>query len=294
MTSAFSPLSLDETVFPLRERVRSAGLPDPEALFLMATGTGFLPSRAREVEELELGELCGELGPWSGAVLRAGRLGSLSAWFLDDAVGEPSLDEPAPPWMAALPVWLAAASGAALCVHTSAGSALPADELGRVPLAPRSFALVSDHVNFSGSSPLVGLGESRLGPLFPDLSQLHHAGLRAAAEARARTLGLVAREAVAACTLGPALETPAERRMLARLGADVAVPGLATPLVAAGHAGLALLAIVAVTDAPEQGVELRSVLEAASQMAPSLEDLLLALAPDLAATAARLAAEAGP
>jgi len=293
MNSAFAPLSLDETVFPLRERVRAAGLPDPEALFLMATGTGFLPSRARDLEELELGELAGELGPWSGAVLRAGRLGALSAWFLDDCAGEEASDEPRPAWMAALPVWLAAASGAAVCVHTSAGSALPSDELGRVPLAPRSFALIGDHVNFSGTSPLVGLGESRLGPLFPDLSHLHHAGLRAAAEARARALGLVAREAVAACTLGPALETPAERRMLARLGADVAVPGLAAPLVAAGHAGLALLAIVAVTDAPAQGVELRSVLEAASQLAPSLEDLLVALAPDLAETAARLAAEAG-
>jgi len=294
MNSTFLPPSLDETVFPLRERVRAAGIADPEALFLMATGTGFLPARAREVEELELGELAGELGPWSGSVLRAGRLGELSVWFLDDLSGEESPDEPVPAWMRGLPVWLAAAAGAALCVHTSAGSALPADELGRVSLAPRSFALVSDHINFSGTSPLVGLGESRLGPLFPDLSHLHHAGLRAAAEARARALGLTAREAVAACTLGPALETPAERRMLARLGADVAVPGLATPLVAAGHAGLALLAIVAVTDAPSEGVELRAVLESAHVLAPSLEDLLFALAPDLAATAARLAAEAGP
>ena len=292
MNSASSPLSLDETVFPLRERVRSAGIPDPEALFLLATGVGFLPSRARELEELELGELCGECGPWSAGVLRAGRLGELSVWFLDDLSGEPLADEPLPPWMRAMPVWLAAAAGAALCVHTSAGSALPSGELGRVPLAPRSLALVSDHVNFSGATPLLGLGESRLGPLFPDLAQLYHAGLRSAAEQRARALGIPSREAVAACTLGPALETPAERRMLARLGADLAVPNLATPVIAAGHAGLALLSIVAVTDAPEGGVELAQVMSAASALQPALEDLLVALAPDLAATARALAAEA--
>jgi len=81
--------------------------------------------------------------------------------------------------------------------------------------------------------------------------------------------------------------------MLARLGADVAVPNLAMPAIAAGHAGLALLSIVAVTDAPEGGVELAAVMSAASVLQPALEDLLVALAPDLAATAQALAAEVG-
>jgi purine nucleoside phosphorylase len=225
-------------------------------------------------------------------VLRADALGELPVWLLEDVSGEPILDEPVSPWMRGLPVWLAAAAGAALCVHVSAGSALPGEAAGRVPLAPRSLAVLSDHVNFSGSTPLLGLGESKLGPLFPDLSGLHHAGLRAAALARARALGIGAAEAVGACTLGPALETPAERHMLARLGADVAVPGLATPLLAAGHAGLALLAIVAVADAGGAGADVRGVVEAAGVLQPALEDLLLALVPDLAATAGALAAEA--
>jgi len=288
MSSPTSTLGLDETVFPLRARLRTAGVPDPRALFLMGTGAGFLPSRLGAAVEVELGELCGECEPWNGAVLRAGMLGALPVWFLEDLSGEPLADEPASPWMRAMPVWLAAAAGAELCVLTAAGSALP----GVARRAPYLAAL-RDHVNFSGSTPLLGLGESKLGPLFPDLTHLHHAGLRGALLERAEALGIAADEAVAACTLGPALETPAERRMLARLGADVSVPGLATPVVAAGHAGLALLAIVAVTDAPEGGVELASVLAAASALQPALEDLLLALAPDLAATARALAAEAG-
>ncbi len=292
MSSPTSSLGLDETVFPLRERLRLAGVPDPNVLFLMATGVGFLPARLGEGHEVELGELCGECEPWNGQVLRAGRLGGFEAWFLDDVSGEPLSDEPASPWMRALPVWLAAAAGAQIVVHTSAGSALPAQPGGRPTLTTPALVALCDHVNFSGSTPLLGLGESKLGPLFPDLSRLHHAGLRAAALGRAAGLGIPMAEAIAACTLGPALETPAERTMLSRLGADVSVPNLATPLLAAGHAGLAVLALVAVTDASPGAADLRSVVAAAGALQPALEDLLLALVPDLEATAAALCAEA--
>lgn len=294
MNSPTSALGLDETVFPLRERLRVAGVPDPEVLFLMATGTGFLPARLSNAREVELGELCGECEPWNGQILRAGGLGGLAAWFLDDVSGEPlassgAADEPVSPWMRALPVWLAAAAGAQVLVHTSAGSALSAAD--RPALAVPGLAVLRDHLNFSASTPLLGLGESKLGPLFPDLSRLYHEGLRAAAHVRAATLGIPMAEAIAACTLGPALETPAERRMLAQLGADVSVPNLATPLVAAGHAGLAVLALVAVTDACEGAADLKSVLAAATVLQPALEDLLLALVPELEATAAALGAE---
>ena len=286
-------LGLDETVFPLRERLRTAGVPDPDVLFLLATGVGFLPGRLADALAVELGELCGECLPWDAQILHAGKLGPVRAWMLEDVSGAPLEDEPTSPWMRAMPVWLAAAAGASVCVHTSAGSALAGEGERASPSDRRvpGLAVLSDHVNFSGTTPLLGLGESRLGPLFPDLSRLHHVGLRAAALERAEALGIPAWEAVAACTLGPALETRAERTMLARLGADVAVPDLATPLLAAGHAGLAVLALVAVTDARADGADVKSVVAAAGVLQPALEDVLLALAPALAETAARLAAE---
>jgi hypothetical protein len=79
--------------------------------------------------------------------------------------------------------------------------------------------------------------------------------------------------------------------MLARLGADVSVPNLATPLLAAGHAGLAVLALVAVTDAGAGPADVGGVLSAAGVLQPALEDLLLALGPALEHTAAALASE---
>jgi hypothetical protein len=80
--------------------------------------------------------------------------------------------------------------------------------------------------------------------------------------------------------------------MLARLGADVAVPNLAAPLLAAGHAGLAVLALVAVTDGGAGPTDVKRVVEAAGALQPALEDLVLALVPELETTADALAAEA--
>jgi purine-nucleoside phosphorylase len=164
-------------------------------------------------------------------------------------------------------------------VHSSAGASLTNE------LEPGSLALLSDHLNLSGRTPLLGLASSGLGPLFPDVSGLHHAELRARALAICRDLGLPAREAVAACTCGPSLETPAERRFFARAGADVAVQGLEGPLLAAAHAGLATLAIVCVTDGGEGAVDLASIVAAAERMAPGLDDLLFRVAPEIARAA---------
>jgi purine-nucleoside phosphorylase len=284
------PSGLDEAAFTACERLRAAGIPAPRALFLMATGVGFLPSRLSEGQSLELGEVAPEETPWSGVTLHAGRLGSLPVWCLEDVSGEPVAGEAGGAgWRRVFPVWLAAAAGCELCLHTSAGSTLSRPD-GRPFVAPGNIALVRDHINLSGSSPLVGLGESKLGPLFPDLSRLHDAGLRRAARIRCQELGIPAAEAIVACTLGPALETPAERAALAHLGAELAVQSLAAPLLAAAHAGLRLLALVAVTDRTSGAAELLRILEAARALQPALEDLLLALGPDLSAAVAELAA----
>lgn len=284
-------VALDDAVLSARAQLRERGIPAPLALGLFGTGIGLLGERLADAVELELGELEGVPEPWSALVLSAGRLGGTPIWLIDDLSGEPLQPEPAAGWVRAFPVWLGAASGASILLHTSAGSALQRRGAASPAVAAGAFGLVRDHLNLSGSTPLVGLAESRLGPLFPDLGALHHVGLRRAALARAEELGLLAAEVVAACTLGPALETPAERAMLAELGAEVAVQSLATPLLAAAHAGLAVLALVAVTDAAHEPAEVSRLVEAAARFQPELEDLVVALAPDVAHAARARAAE---
>jgi len=100
------------------------------------------------------------------------------------------------------------------------------------------------------------------------------------------------REAVVVASPGPALETPAERHFFARAGGQVAVQGLEGPLLAAAHAGLAVLAIVCVTDRGEGEVDLGQIVAAAERLAPGLEDLLLRLSPEIARVAVELEVEA--
>lgn len=281
---------LDEAVSTARRSLGRRGAPSPDVLMLLGTGTGPLPSGLRPTWRAPLESVAGVPHAWKRRGLFGAEAGGAVFWILEDAPGDDAegnaRDANEAPWERAFPCWLAAAAGASLFVHTSAGSALP-HEAGP-SLEPGTLALVRDHMNLSGRTPLLGLGGSRLGPLFPDQTTVHHPGLRRIAARRAAEAGIPCAEAVVACTSGPALETPAERRFYARAGADVAVQGLADPLVAFAHAGLAGLALVAVI-ASEGTSAIPQQLRAAERLAPALEELFSALAGDLAQVARELA-----
>jgi purine-nucleoside phosphorylase len=285
-----APCGLDAAVEIARAAVEREGIPSTRALFLLGTGGGLLPLRLKHGARASWSKLAGIPDAWRGATLHAGELAGSPVWILEDAPGPPELgglpDPAEPPWVRGFPCWLAAAAGASILVHTNAGASL-AEEI-----EPGTLTLVSDHLNLSGRTPLLGLAATALGPLFPDTSRLHHAELRARALEISRGIGLPVREVVAACALGPALETAAERRFFARAGAQVAVQGLEGPLLAAAHAGLATLAVVCVTDRGDEGPDLASIVANAERMAPGLEELLARLAPDIASAAAGLEVEA--
>ena len=266
----------------------------PEVLVFCSTGVGMLPARLEGAERLPFGRIAGAPAPWKDVLLYAGMLGPLAVWLADDAPAAAASQHGKPRVHAAPRSALAPCSGgpgARVVIDVSAGVALPAP--ARRALVPGSIAVASDHLNLSGTTPLVGLGASKLGPLFPDTSQLHHAALREAALRHAKELGIAARAAVVACTVGPALETPAERAFWAKAGAAVAVQGLADPLLASAHAGLACLALVAVTDAGDEPGDLGQLVAAADRLAPALEDLIVALVPDLRRAADELGVEEG-
>lgn len=84
---------------------------------------------------------------------------------------------------------------------------------------PGDLMLIADHINLMGKNPLIGPvvpGDER----FPDMSDPYDAGLRSVVRASALDEGIPLREGVYAGLLGPSYETPAEIRMLERLGAD--------------------------------------------------------------------------
>lgn len=76
--------------------------------------------------------------------------------------------------------------------------------------------VITDHLNLTGASPLVGPGDAAFGPRFPDQSRLYSERLRAQLLQCDESL----QQGVYAGLLGPSYETPAEVRMLRTLGAD--------------------------------------------------------------------------
>lgn len=90
--------------------------------------------------------------------------------------------------------------------------------------APGTWMQLSDHLNLTGTTPLLGGGN------FVDLSCVYDARLRAAFAALAAETGVTLHQGVYAGLLGPQYETPAEIRMLRTLGADAV--GMSTVLEA--------------------------------------------------------------
>lgn len=247
------------------------GLSVPDVLVSPATGAARLATRLQSVDSIPLSEMPGVPLPWFGATLHVGVLGETSVWLVEDAAVSAEAEAD---WMRAFPVWWAAAAGAKLFVHASAGTDLRGDVHGTGE-GSYTIGRLTDHINLSGASPLTGIGASRLGPLFPDQTRLHDVELASVADACAAQQECNLEAIVAACTLGPALSTPAELRWYAAAGAEVAVQRLADPMIAAAHAGLGTLALCALTDRAGENASVGTLVARAADAAPALDELVL-------------------
>jgi purine-nucleoside phosphorylase len=147
---------------------------------------------------------------------------------------------------------------------------------------PGEIVAISDHINLSGASPLTGPNDERLGPRFVDMTDAYDPALRAIANvAAAAAIGRQLREAIYAGMAGPAYETPAEVRLLRTLGAGLVGMSTVHEVIAARHAGLAVLGLSLVAN-PAAGVTpgpLRheDVTRAATAGADALGKLIVAI-----------------
>ena len=124
--------------------------------------------------------------------------------------------------------------------------------------------LMSDHINLTGHNPLCGANDARLGPRFPDMSAAYDPKLREMFRACASETGLTLREGVYAGVLGPSYETPAEVRMLGRLGADAVGMSTVNEVIAAAHIGLRVAGISCISN-PAAGLSMGPITHAEVQ-----------------------------
>jgi purine-nucleoside phosphorylase len=105
--------------------------------------------------------------------------------------------------------------------------------------------VLTDHINFSQCSPLIGeTGSER----FVSMVNAYDAELRNQALSAANTLGVKLQQGVYASCIGPQFETPAEIRMFAQLGADAVGMSTVLETIIARHAGMRVLAFSLLTN----------------------------------------------
>jgi purine-nucleoside phosphorylase len=86
---------------------------------------------------------------------------------------------------------------------------------------PSELVLIKDHLNLTGSNPLIGKNLPEWGPRFPDMTEVYDSHWRRMFSESARKLKIPLSEGVYVGLQGPAYETPAEVRMYQMLGGDV-------------------------------------------------------------------------
>jgi purine-nucleoside phosphorylase len=257
MTSTDWPARAEEAAVALRRRL---GVEAVDAVVVLGSGWGgaaeaFGTPRA----EVAVAELPHFLAP-----VAVGHAGLARAYDMDGRtvlvlLGRTHLYEGHGPGQVVHAVRTAAAAGARIALLTNANGSLRAD------WGTGTGVLIADHLNLSGSTPLVG-------PQFVDLTEAYSPRLRAIA--RAADPALV--EGTYAMLRGPHYETVAEAHALQRLQADVLGMSTVLETIAARAAGLEVLglSVVTVVEATGEAIDPDEVVAAAGRAATGLGPVL--------------------
>jgi purine-nucleoside phosphorylase len=126
-------------------------------------------------------------------------------------------------------------------------------------------------------------GETR----FPDMSAAYDAEFRRIAREVAEREGVAVEEGVYAAVLGPSYETPAEIRMLGRLGADAVGMSTVPEVIVARALGMRVLAISCITNLAaglgQESLSHEEVMEVGARVRDRLASLVRGTLPRIAA-----------
>ncbi len=252
---------------------RRLGKRRPRVAIVLGSGLGFLGEEVQDAVRIAYADIPGF--PQPGVV---GHKGELVAGALDGVPvlvqsGRFHLYEGHGPTTAALPVRVFAQLGVGSLVVTNAAGGV------RQNLRPPALMLITDHINLTGLNPLVGLalaGEQR----FPDMTEPYDAELRGLAKTAAREQGIALEEGVYCALLGPSYETPAEIRMLQRLGVDAVGMSTVPEVIAARARGVRCVGFSIITNAAAglgAPLDHTEVLEMGARVAGQLGSLIKGL-----------------
>ncbi|MEW9093761.1 MAG: purine-nucleoside phosphorylase [Clostridiaceae bacterium] len=113
---------------------------------------------------------------------------------------------------------------------------------------PGDLMIITDHINFAFTNPLIGKNDEKIGPRFPDVSNAYDKDLVELAESIGNKLNINLKKGVYVMMTGPTYETPAEVNMVRILGGDAVGMSTVPDVLVAKHCGLKVLGISCITN----------------------------------------------
>jgi purine-nucleoside phosphorylase len=218
----------------------------PRVAIVLGSGLGFLAGEVADPIRVPYQSIPGFPEPSV-----AGHKGELVAGTLENVpvivqAGRFHLYEGHPAATAGLPTRVFAELGVGVLIVTNAAGGV------RRTFRAGTLMLIADHLNLMWRNPLIGQpeqGEQR----FPLMHEPYDAELKAIAREVARENGILLEEGVYVGLLGPSYETPAEVRMLERLGADAVGMSTVPEVVVARSRSIRCLGFSSITN-PAAGI----------------------------------------
>ncbi len=257
--------SITEVIAAAVEAVRKKTDIVPEAAMVLGSGLGSLADEVENPVEIPFGEIPGFAASTVHGHAGALVLGTLEGRKVGILRGRVHFYEGHSMQQIILPIRVLHALGAGTLIVTNAcGGISPTLRVG-------DLMLITDHINLMGTNPLIGPNDDKLGPRFPPMSQAYTKDLQELARRVASQVGFSLAEGVYCALTGPSYETPAEIKMLGRIGADAVGMSTVPEVIAAVHCGMRVLGISCVTNILHQGPSKdthEDVLKAASDAHP--------------------------
>ncbi|MFL5578358.1 MAG: purine-nucleoside phosphorylase [Gemmatimonadaceae bacterium] len=222
-------------------RDRMGAAPSPVAAIVLGSGLGGLAARIEGATRVPFADVPGF--PAATVVGHAGALiaGRLAGRQVVALAGRFHMYEGHGPSLAGFPVRLLHALGARTLVVSNAAGGI------RRSMRPGDLMRIDDHINLMWRSPLAGPlepGDER----FPDMSSPYDRALGALLHDAAREARVPLHDGVYAGLLGPTYETPAEVRMLERLGADAVGMSTVPEVIVARALGMRVAGVSCITN----------------------------------------------
>lgn len=105
------------------------------------------------------------------------------------------------------------------------------------------FMLITDHISSFAPNPLIGPNIDEIGTRFPDMSTVYNPVLNDIILQTAADLNIEIQQGVYAQMTGPSFESPAEIKMLSKIGVDAVGMSTVVEAIAANHMGMKICAI---------------------------------------------------